>query len=166
MVYASLDAPRSDRTPSINTDSLYHIRSTSIESDASSFFQLERSRSPLRQPKDDAPRLHLDPFFSHLSTAKSATPSPRSPEGIVSPIDEPMYANGAHAGHARYASQAHPNGNGSTKVPLKNMPSVKKSMPDLRPTRLHLPNGAPRAATHATDHFPRSVKCQVVWVLD
>lgn len=155
--YNSLDAPRGDRGPSINAESLYHSRSTSMESDTSSYFQLERDRSPgpSKRPTDDAPRLHLEPFFSNLTTAKSATPSPRSPEAIVSPIDEPAFANGVHAGHARYASQAHLNGNGTNRVPFKSVPSVKKSMPDLRPTRLQLPNGTQRSATHALDHFTR-----------
>ena len=108
---------------------------------------------------DDGPRLHLDPFFSHLA-AKSASPSPRSPESAVSPTDDSVLANGFHAGHARVPSHAHYSGNGTngtTKVSLKPIPSLKKSLPDLKPARLHLPNGAQRVATHATDHFPRSV---------
>ncbi|TBU65619.1 RAM signaling pathway protein-domain-containing protein [Dichomitus squalens] len=152
-----LDAPRSDRTPSVHAESLYHARSFSLESDASSYFQLDHSPGPSRKPTmDDGPRLHLDPFFSSR-IAKSATPSPRSPESAISPTDDSVLANGFHVGHARVPSHAHHTGNGingTAKVSLKPIPSSKKSLPDLRPARQHFANGAPRAATHAADHFP------------
>ncbi|KAH9945938.1 RAM signaling pathway protein-domain-containing protein [Epithele typhae] len=151
-----LDPLRGDRTPSLHAESILHSRSVSMDSEASSFLHTRsRSPGPPRGPVDEAPRLHLDHFFSHLSSAKSATPSPRSPEAVTSPIDDPPYSNGVHAGHARYASSnASVNGNGSTKVLLRSNPAVKKSMTDLRPTRLHGLSGIPRAATHGTDHFP------------
>ena len=137
-------------------DSAYHSRSYSLESDTSSYFQLDPSSpGPSRQVAVDGPRLHLDPFFSHLTATKSTTPSPRSPEGATSPTDDHSSTNGTHAGHGRFAS--HLNGNSLHKVPLKYSPSTKKSAPDLRPARLHLPNGSQRAATHAADHFPRYV---------
>ncbi|RPD66340.1 hypothetical protein L226DRAFT_566785 [Lentinus tigrinus ALCF2SS1-7] len=149
-----LDAPRGDRTPSV-ADSAYHSRSYSLESDTSSYFQLDPSSpGPSRKFTEDGTRLHLDPFFSHLTAPKSTTPSPRSPEGITSPIDDHPPTNGIHAGHARFASHTHVNGNGLHKVPLRYSPSAKKSAPDLRPARLHLPNGTQRSATHAADHFP------------
>ena len=156
-----MDAPRGgDRTPSLHAESLYHARSFSLESDTSSYFQLDHSPGPSRKSTmDEGPRLHLDPFFSHL-TAKSATPSPRSPESAVSPTDDSVSANGFHASHARLHSHTHhtSNGvNGTAKLLLKPIPSSKKSLPDMRPARLHLPNGTQRAATHATDHFPRCV---------
>ncbi|KAI1794556.1 RAM signaling pathway protein-domain-containing protein [Ganoderma leucocontextum] len=152
-----LDAPRGDRIRSIHTESSYHTRSYSIESDASSYFQLDNSPGPSRKPTmDNGPRLHLDPFFSHLAS-NSTTPSPRSPEGVVPPTDESVLPNGIHAGHVRATSHAHLNGNGTNgavKVPSKSVPSMKKSLPDMRPARLHLANGTQRPATHALDHFP------------
>ncbi|KAI0748324.1 RAM signaling pathway protein-domain-containing protein [Daedaleopsis nitida] len=150
-----------DRTPSMASESLYHERSFSLESDGSSYFQLDRSPGPSRKPTEYAPRLHLDPFFTNLTATKSTSPSPRSPDTTVSPVDDhPM--NGIHNGynrwpppmHANGHAHGHANGNGITKFPLKGIPAVKKSLPDLRPTRLHLSNGTQRAATHATDHFP------------
>ena len=137
---------------------MYHSRSYSLESDtSSSYFQLDHSPGPSRKPTEDAPHLHLDPFFTHLTAAKSTSPSPRSPDAAISPLDDRIAPNGVHAGHGRVPSHVHMNGNGSTKVPIKNLPPTKKSMPDLRPARLHLPNGSQRSATHATDHFPRFV---------
>ncbi|TFK91250.1 hypothetical protein K466DRAFT_583015 [Polyporus arcularius HHB13444] len=153
-----LDAPKGDRTPSV-ADSAYHSRSYSLESDTSSYFQLDSaSPGPSRQITEGGPRLHLDPFFSNLAIPKSSTPSPLSPDGLTSPNDEHSLTNGIHAGHARVASShAHMNGNGIHKAPLRYVPFTKNSAPDLRPTRLHLPNGTQRSATHAADHFPSIV---------
>lgn len=144
------------------SESLYHARSYSLESDASSYFQLDRSPGPSRKPTVETPRLHLDPFFTNIAVTKSTSPSPRSPEPTVTPLDDhPM--NGTHNSrwpshiHANGYANGHANGNGIPKAPLKGIPAVKKSLPDFRPARLHLPNGTQRAATHATDHFPRCV---------
>ncbi|KAI0362346.1 hypothetical protein OH77DRAFT_1441806 [Trametes cingulata] len=149
-----VDAPR-DRTP-LQTDMLYHARSFSLESDTSSYFQLDRSPGPSRPQPENPPRLHLDPFFSRI-TGKSASPSPsRSPDAGVSPSDESAISSGHPAHHSRLPSHTHTNGMNGTRIPLKS-PAVKKSLPDLRPTRLHLPNGSHRAAAASADHLPRSV---------
>ncbi|EIW60077.1 uncharacterized protein TRAVEDRAFT_45328 [Trametes versicolor FP-101664 SS1] len=143
-----LDAPR-DRTP-LQTDMLYHARSFSLESDTSSYFQLDRSPVPSRPHPENPPRLHLDPFFSRIQ-GKSASPSPsRSPDASVSPSDDSAGPNGIHAYHTRIPS--HLNGHSGTRIPLKS-PAIKKSLPDMRP-RLHLPNGTQRAAAASADHLP------------
>ncbi|KAH9857083.1 RAM signaling pathway protein-domain-containing protein [Lenzites betulinus] len=146
-----MEVPR-ERTP-LQTDMLYHARSFSLESDVSSYFQLDRSPVPSRPPPpENPPRLHLDPFLARI-TGKSASPSPsRSPDTSVSPSDESTGSNGIQSHHARLPS--HLNGHSSTRVPLKG-PTVKKSLPDMRPMRLHLPNGSHRAAAASADHLPR-----------
>ncbi|KAI0636774.1 RAM signaling pathway protein-domain-containing protein [Trametes polyzona] len=144
-----MHAPR-DRTP-LQTDLLYHTRSFSLESDTSSNFQLDRSPAPSRPQPENPPRLHLDSFFLKIA-GKSGSPSPsRSPDASVSPSDESAGSNGIHAHHSRFPS--HLNGHSGTRVPLKG-PSVKKSMPDMRPTKLQLPNGSHRTAAASTDHLP------------
>ncbi|KAI0647246.1 RAM signaling pathway protein-domain-containing protein [Trametes meyenii] len=144
-----LDAPR-DRTP-LQTDMLYHARSISLESDTSSYFQLDRSPVSPKPQLENPPRLHLDPFFSRI-TGKSGSPSPsRSPDASVSPSDESTTSNGIHSHHSRFPS--HTNGSNGTRIPLKGS-SVNKSLPDLRPARLHLPNGSQRAAAASADNLP------------
>ncbi|KAI9057861.1 hypothetical protein FKP32DRAFT_1597815 [Trametes sanguinea] len=139
-----------DRTP-LQTDLSFHGRSFSTESDSSSYFQLEPSPGPSRPTAQSSPRLHLDPFFSRVA-GKGISRSPsRSPEASVSPRDESVLTNGARPNHSRLPS--HSNGIGGSRVPLR-APSVKKSLPDLRPTRLHLPNGSHRAAAASADHLP------------
>ncbi|KAI0372858.1 hypothetical protein BV20DRAFT_990186 [Pilatotrama ljubarskyi] len=144
-----VNAPR-DRTP-LQTDMLYHARSFSLESDTSSYFQLDRSPGPSRPQPENPPRLYLDPFFSRAA-GKSTSPSPsRSPDAGVSPSDDSAMSSGNHVNHYRLPS--HTNGTNGARVPLKG-PSVKKSLPDLRATRLHLPNGTHRAAAASADHLP------------
>ncbi|CDO72893.1 hypothetical protein BN946_scf185002.g78 [Trametes cinnabarina] len=99
-----------------------------------------------------SPRSYLDPFVSRAARKGISRSPSRSPEASISPRDESALTNGAaHTNHTRLPSQ--PNGASGSRVPLR-APSVKKSLPDLRPTRLQLPNGSHRAATASADHLP------------
>ena len=138
----------------LKTETPHHGRSYSIESNTSLYSPLDPSPGPSRSASEHSPRLHLDQFFTRISDKNASRSSSRSPEASTSPHEDSILTNGTHAHPSR--PLPHMNGNNGTRVPLKP-PSVKKSLPDLRPSRLHLPNGSHRAAAASADHLPRSV---------
>ncbi|KAI0664592.1 RAM signaling pathway protein-domain-containing protein [Cubamyces menziesii] len=150
---SSLSRDISRGSTPLKVETPHHGRSYSIESNTSLYSPLDPSPGPSRSASEHSPRLHLDQFFSRISDKNVSRSSSRSPEASTSPHEDSILTNGTHAHPSR--PLPHMNGNNGTRVPLKP-PSVKKSLPDLRPSRLHLPNGSHRAAAASADHLPSS----------
>ncbi|KAI8998457.1 RAM signaling pathway protein-domain-containing protein [Trametes punicea] len=145
---SSFQDARHERTP-LQTDLLHHARSFSLESTTSSYFPLDPSPGPSSSQIENSPRLHLDPFFSRIASKSMSRSPSRSPEATMSPNEESATSSGTHTNLSRLPSHI----NGGTQVPLRG-PSVKKSLPDLRPARLHLANGSQRVAAASADYLP------------
>ncbi|KAI0950446.1 hypothetical protein AcV7_008910 [Taiwanofungus camphoratus] len=135
---------------------LYHARSFSLESDTSTYFQLERSQKSTGPDSfqyarsDWSPSLQ-PPHFPHGPDSSSPSPS-RSPERVIGGSDEQAsstdednkgsLSKGQQPVHARNASYA-----GGGHKSSRSRLALKKSLPDLRPLKLQVATGRPDEST-------------------
>lgn len=127
----------------LQATALYHARSFSLESDTSTYFQLERSRSSVEPNKssrsDQLPdwplSLQLTNRFASSDTSPSRSPDSYYPSDEVSG-DEETQTIALELGLPRDSDDYLPRGahRGSANSNL----TVKSSFPDFRLTKLHL----------------------------
>ncbi|CCM02069.1 uncharacterized protein FIBRA_04145 [Fibroporia radiculosa] len=127
----------------LQATALYHARSFSLESDASTYFQLERSRSsdePNRSSRSDKPNFPLPLQFATVFPASNDTSPARSPDSYY-PSDE---VSGSEESQTT-ALELEPSHNSNDYLPhgahrgsASSNLTVKNSFPDLQLAKLHL----------------------------
>ncbi|KAH9951890.1 RAM signaling pathway protein-domain-containing protein [Amylocystis lapponica] len=140
---------------SLQANALYHSRSFSLESSTSAYFQLDRSHSRAEPGPSNGVRHDWSPpldFKSLLpgtpdstSTSPSHSPERYFDDDSSSADDDATIPNRSQLIHGRNASYA-----GRGYKTSRNGLSIKKSLPDLRPAKLHLTtssNGVPAQRT-------------------